>query len=344
LVMSKQETYTISVEQEIQHIEMDQPHVVILGAGASCAAFPNGDKNDVKLPLMNNFVDILGLKDLLSGTGIDFKTENFEEIYSQLHQDAAHRKTREELEKVIYEFFFRLEITSEPTIYDHLLLSLREKDYVVTFNWDSFLLQAGRRNSRRFKLPRLLFLHGNVGVGYCEKDKVAGLIGNNCSKCGGALAPIQFLYPIAEKNYHLNGFISLQWKELEEQLRNAFMITIFGYGAPKSDVQAIELMKSAWGEVTQRDMEQTEIIDIRSEDDLCSTWEPFINTNHYETHSDFYDSWISKHPRRTGEAYINQYKNSKFIYDNPVPKEFGFTELWDWYDRLMQVEEFHENT
>lgn len=305
MVMCKQENYTISVEQEIQQIEMRKPHVVVLGAGASCAAFPNGDMNGVRLPLMTNLVDILGLNDLLSGTGIDFKTENFEEIYSQLHKGAVYRETREELEKVIYEYFFRLEITRVPTIYDHLLLSLREKDYVVTFNWDPFLLQAGRRNSQRFKLPRLLFLHGNVGVGYCEKDKVAGLIGNSCSKCGCALAPSLLLYPIAEENYHLNGFISLQWKELEDQLRNAFMITFFGYGAPKSDVQAIKLMKSAWGEVTQRDMEQTEIIDIRSEDDLRSTWEPFIHTNHYETHSDFYESWISKHPRRTGEAYIN---------------------------------------
>ena len=71
---------------------------------------------------------------------------------------------------------------------------------------------------------------------------------------------------------------------------------------------------------------------------------PFIHTHHYETHFDFYDSWISSHPRRTGEAYINQYLNTKFIDNNPVPKEFGFKELWDWYDRLKQVEESHKNT
>ena len=32
------------------------PHVVILGAGASLAAFPDGDKNGRKLPLMNDIV------------------------------------------------------------------------------------------------------------------------------------------------------------------------------------------------------------------------------------------------------------------------------------------------
>lgn len=323
----------VSVEQEIKQIQMGKPHVVILGAGASYAAFPNGDKNGVRLPLMNNFVDILGLSDLLYQTGINFETDNFENIYNQLYQSNAHQEVREELEKIIYDYFSRLEIIDEPTIYDHLLLSLREKDVVATFNWDPFLLLAYRRNAQKFKLPRLLFLHGNVGVGYCEKDKVAGINGSRCSKCSCVLAPTKLLYPIAEKNYHLNGFISLQWKELNQHLQSAFMITIFGYGAPQSDVSAIDLMKSAWGNVNQRVMEQTEIIDIRSENDLCNTWDPFIHTHHYETHSSFYDSWIANHPRRTGEAYINQYWNAQFIDNNPIPKELAFPELWAWYDR-----------
>lgn len=334
----------VSVEQEIRQIQMGKPHIVILGAGASYAAFPNGDKNGVRLPLMNNFVDILGLNDLLTQTGINFETDNFEKIYDQLHQNDTHREIREELEKVIYAYFSRLEIIDEPTIYDHLLLSLREKDVVATFNWDPFLSQVYRRNAQKLNLPRLLFLHGNVGVGYCEKDKVAGINGNRCSKCGCVLVPTKLLYPIAEKNYHLNGFISSQWKDLNQLLQGAFMITIFGYGAPQSDISAIDLMKSAWGDVNQREMEQTEIIDIRSEDDLCNTWEPFIHTHHYETHSSFYDSWIANHPRRTGEAYINQYWNAQFIDNNPIPKEFAFPELWAWYDRLKQVEEQHENT
>lgn len=334
----------VSIEQEIKQIQMGKPHVVILGAGASYAAFPSGDKNDVRLPLMNNFVDILGLNDLLCQTGINFEVDNFESIYDQLYRNNTHQAVREELEKVIYDYFSRLEIIDETTIYDHLLLSLREKDVVATFNWDPFLLLAYRRNAQKFKLPRLLFLHGNVGVGYCEKDKVAGINGNRCSKCGCVLAPTKLLYPIAEKNYHLNGFISLQWKELNQHLQSAFMITIFGYGAPQSDVSAIDLMKSAWGDVNQREMEQTEIIDIRSEDDLSNTWEPFIHTHHYETHSSFYNSWIANHPRRTGEAYINQYWNAQFIDNNPIPKELTFPELWAWYDRLKQVEEQHENT
>ena len=34
------------------------PHVVMLGAGASVAAFPNGDKNGRKVPLMKDLVGV----------------------------------------------------------------------------------------------------------------------------------------------------------------------------------------------------------------------------------------------------------------------------------------------
>ena len=166
--------------------------------------------------------------------------------------------------------------------------------------------------------------------------------GETCPKCGGIVAPTKLLYPVAEKNYHLDGFISAEWKTLHQHLKNAFMISVFGYGAPKSDISAIELMKSAWGHVDQRAMEQTEIIDIRCESDLCETWEPFIHSHHYEIHPSFYESWIANHPRRTGEAYLNQYIESKYINNNSVPKELAFPELWAWFDPLLDIEKRHE--
>ena len=37
-------------------------HIVILGAGASIAAFPDGDVNGNRLPTMDNLVEMLGLQ------------------------------------------------------------------------------------------------------------------------------------------------------------------------------------------------------------------------------------------------------------------------------------------
>ena len=57
-----------------------------------------------------------------------------------------------------------------------------------------------------------------------------------------------------------------------EAFRSAFMVTIFGYGAPKSDLSASLLLDEAWGGAEQRPMEQFEIIDVRPEDELLATW------------------------------------------------------------------------
>lgn len=328
----------VSAEEEIRQLSVGKPHLVILGAGASYAAFPTGDKNGRKLPLMNNFIETLGLESVVARTGLKFSSSNFEDIYSKIHQESGLKDVREELEREVYGYFGAMELPPEPTAYDHLVLSLRNKDFIATFNWDPFLVQAIRRNGHRFKLPRTLFLHGNVEVAYCSAGHMMGNTGAVCQHCGNPLTPTKLLYPIAEKNYHLDEFIARQWATLEDVLKHAFMVTIFGYGAPTSDARAIDLLKKAWGNTNNRSMEEFEIIDIRNEDDLRGTWSPFIHSHHYRVETNFYDSWIANHPRRTGEAYLNQFIEAKFIENNPIPKNFGFKELWDWYDKLQDIE------
>lgn len=245
-----------------------------------------------------------------------------------------------QLTNLIDRYFEQLELPDKPTIYDHLVLSLREKDLIATFNWDPLLLQAYSRNRKSgLRLPKLAFLHGNVRVGYCEKDKIAGFIDRSCSKCKLPFVKPPLLYPIKKKNYAENIFISNEWKHLKWGFENAFMITIFGYSGPKTDVEAISAMKEAWGNKEERFMEQTGFITTQSEDDVSNNWEPFIHTHHYEVHDNFYDSWISNHPRRTGEAYRNQYFEAKFIDDNPIPRTLEFPALWEWYGQFKKAEE-----
>lgn len=333
---------TTSIIQEINQIEMQRPHLVILGTGASLAAFKNGDKNGKRLPLMNNFIDNLGLKTIINDCTLKCQTSNFEEIYSEVHENLDNQIVLKELERIIYEYFQSLNITDNPTIYDHLLLSLRDKDCIATFNWDPFLVQAYQRNAKLFKLPKLLFLHGNVSIGYCSDCHAAGLYQISiCSKCYSPFLPTKLLYPIRKKNYSSDGFISAQWAKLKAVMNEAFMMTIFGYGAPSSDVEAINAMQYAWGSVDKRNMEQIEIIDIAPEDELSKRWEGFIHSHHYTVINNFYDSWIANHPRRTGEAYLNQIINIKYIENNPLPKNNDFSDLWKWFEPLRKVEINH---
>ena len=70
-------------EKIIENPGVSAPHVVLLGAGASLAAFPNGDANQKQLPVMNNLVEVVNLKPLLEKPYIN-SFGNFETIYSKL--------------------------------------------------------------------------------------------------------------------------------------------------------------------------------------------------------------------------------------------------------------------
>jgi len=92
-------------------------------------------------------------------------------------------------------------------------------------------------------------------------------------------------------------------------------------------------------------MEQTEIINRPGADHnrLRQTWDPFIHTHHYDVLESFYDSFIANHPRRSLEAYCNQYLEAKFISDNPVPQQFAsFEEMAEWYEPLLEAEKDHD--
>ena len=131
----------VSAQKLIENPEILKPHVVVLGAGASKAAFLNGDASGNQLPVMNDLVKKIGLNSLLKNSGID-PTENFETIYSRL----TDNDIKVQIEEQIANYFSKLELPKTVTIYDQLLLSLREKDSIFTFNWDPFLFDAYQRN------------------------------------------------------------------------------------------------------------------------------------------------------------------------------------------------------
>jgi hypothetical protein len=236
-------------EDLIKNPENIRPHVVLLGAGASRAAFPNGEGNNKHLPLMNDFCKTLELTTLLNNVDID-PTQNFESIYSNIN-DEAFRNT---LEEKINKYFSSLFLPTTATDYDRLLLSLREKDAVFTFNWDPFLFDAWVRNHNKVKLPEIFFLHGNVRIGSCIKHQKLGRKWDICPACGVNFSEVPLLYPIEKKDYseNANEYVKEAWKNAQYFFSNAFTITIFGYGAPTSDIDAVELLHKAWLKTSTR--------------------------------------------------------------------------------------------
>jgi hypothetical protein len=340
--MGAPDLFGVSREQEIARPRSGPPHFVLLGAGASKAALPNGDRNGRDLPLLRDVATDLGLAALFPKDLRKRAVTDFEAAYSSLHE--RDRRRVEPIEDAIADYFRDLRLPDEANLYDAILLSLRSKDAIFTFNWDPLLfISRFRLNELGLNdhLPSIFYLHGNVAAAYCERDGVWGYPNGRCSRCGAPFTPTRLLFPVEKKDYNTDPGIRDAWKSAQQVLKVTFQLTVFGYSAPVTDVEAFGLLRQGWGEAAEREMEQTEIIHRpgADEDDLVERWRPFIHTHHYELHDFFYDSWLGNHPRRSFEAHWNQYYAAKFVDNNPIPRHItDLAELVDWFRPLIDAE------
>lgn len=303
-------------------------HTVILGAGATIAAIPDGDKYGHKSSVMNGLIEKLQLEDVLAGVNLQTTSDNLEDIYSELFERPECQAALHELEKRLYLYFDSLEIPDYPTVYDLLILSLTEKDVIATFNWDPLLIQAYVRCAEiTDNLPHILCLHGNVAIGFCEEHREFGLKEASCPICGKRFPPIKLLYPVKNKDYSSDEYIHSCWDATEYILENSYMLTIFGYSAPTSDVEAVRLLKKGWGTPEKRYLEEVSVIDIITEEQMLKKWEVFIHSHHYKYTNSFYESYLGMFPRRSCEMVFATYQ-----LNIPADSKKGFYEGMSWSD------------
>ncbi len=329
-------------------------HLVILGAGASRAACPHGDKNGRKLPLMNDLVEVVGLSSKIEEWGLD-PQQNFENIYNDLYEKNDVDKI-EYLKHAIKKYFNKLEIPDQPTVYDHLVLSLRDKDVIATFNWDPLLSQAMTRNQQGlynqamnrdqnvslYKPPFVIFLHGNVSIGHCVSDKRIGHIGTRCPQCRRPFRDTTMLFPIKKKNYNADSFTSAQWENFKKWLGRSFGITVFGYSAPKTDVEAKSAIKSAWIRYGKPRLGYWNFITTENESTVAKHWKDIIPNATSFTCRTFYESTIAKNPRRTIEAGHGQFLEAEWVGEHPISTQADFPQLWNEVGKLAEDEYAHK--
>lgn len=303
-------------------------HTVILGAGATIAAIPNGDKNGKQSSVMNGLIEKLHLEDTLSGIDLKTTSNNLEDIYSEMYSRPECSKELAELENRLYNYFASLELPEKPTVYDFLVLSLTSKDVIATFNWDPLLIQAYIRcNLITDNLPHILCLHGNVDVGYCIEHGEHGSNGTCCPVCGKKLPPTKLLYPVKNKEYDGDQYIKACWDATMHIIENSYMLTIFGYSAPSSDAKAVELLKKAWGKLETRQLEEVSVIDVIDEREMLERWKDFIYSHHYKYTNHFFDSYLGMFPRRSCEMVAAIYQ-----FNLSPDCDKGFHKGMDWYD------------
>jgi len=314
------------------------PHVVILGAGASKAAFPSGDRNGRLLPLMNDLPDILGRswRDLVAEAKPP--DEGFEAQFSWIRSHGGFIKKLQSIESRIIEYFLDLELPDRPTIYDYLVLGLRPKDVIATFNWDPLLLLAHVRNRGVADLPDLRFLHGCVAFATCPDHDILGGLNEACPECKKPLIGGRLFFPDKEKDYAKDTIIYRDWQFVTARLKRAFHLTIFGYSGPATDFNARRLLLEGWQATPFRDVSHVEIIDIRDGENLTRNWRNFIPFHHDMVCREFWDSTIARWPRR-----IAEYKLSASLYGLPSEnlgphRTDSLAELQAWHAEIAKAE------
>jgi hypothetical protein len=313
---------------------MQHPHVVILGAGASYAATPDGEKNQRKMPLMKDLPHALDLVSILDENQFIEATSDFEVFYDSLNA-SGNLRLQNLIEEKVVSFFDSVRITDKVTLYDRLVLSLRKKDAIATFNWDPLLVYAYRRNGFLKTLPALLFLHGNVRLGACYDCNQLGWNDDRCLKCKKPMKSVRLLYPVTEKDYSSDPIINEEWRHLEWFLENSYFVTIFGYSAPKTDVDARSRIIDKLSSNRNKNLLQLEIIDPYAEDLTRGNLADVVTDIHYHNSDSFESSWLSRHPRLSCEALFQATMMVSPIIPYPQPSTENLSELQEW------AKEFH---
>jgi len=149
---------------------------------------------------------------------------------------------------------------------------------------------------------------------------------------------MKLLYPVEKKNYSSNEFINEEWKILSEYFKSSLYVTIFGYSAPVSDVDAKKLMLDASMENKSRNFYELEIIDIKPKAEVEDTWYDFIYSHHFSVIDDFKKSSLWHHPRRSTDAFFNAYLMNSPLDDNPFPEFNDIYEMHKWIEPLLKEE------
>ena len=156
-------------------------------------------------------------------------------------------------------------------------------------------------------LPAIIFLHGNVKVGYCADCDRFGHYRLSCPDCKSPFSRTKLLYPIRHKNYNNDAFISNQWKIFEDFLSHAAIVTIYGYSAPKTDAEAIEKLQNAFTRIaTNRSLDEIQVIERPSfnHNDISDAWVNLSSNvhNRLRIFDSYFDTYLAEFPRRSVEG------------------------------------------
>lgn len=285
---------------------------------------------------MADLVRELALEDVVRQSGHD-PAGNFEKIYSELYA-GGDTATIKVLDEATREYFDKVELPERVTVYDYMLLAMRPKDMIVSFNWDPLLPQAYRRWRHLGPvLPEIVFPHGNVDLAVDVVGK-RSRFACDVPSADTSFSPCRLLYPVEKKNYNDDRFIADQWARATDRLGDAYYVTAYGYSAPKTDVEARQLLLNAWTNNPTFSLGQFDVVDIREKEDLAASWSEFILRTHGGYSKDVMHTFPMRYPRRTCEAFAFMTLQSQPWSEAAYPSFRDLDDLERWVVPLIEEE------
>ena len=177
----------------------------------------------------------------------------------------------------------------------------------------------------------------NVDVGVDRKKRICGFM-SDASHSYPTLQHTPLLYPVEDKDYTSDPFISEQWRMTTDYLTDAYYVTVYGYSAPTTDVEAKALFLKAWQDNPTRELAQISIVDIRESEEVKASWSDFIVRTHYGVSRDFSNNLIMRHPRRSCEAFAFATLQGSPWREDPFPTQCSLDDLQNWIEPLIEEE------
>ena len=186
-------------------------------------------------------------------------------------------------------------------------------------------------------MPRVLFLHGNAGIGVCLEHRQKGDLVLHCPNCAELLKPSRLLFPVESKDYASVVFIHVEWATLDAMLQEARWLTVFGYSAGHR-CEAVKRFGDRWSGLPTRQFDHLEVIDVADRAWLSQRWGPLAFQDHLMLEKDFYSSILARYPRRSCEVKRKISSTGGFVAENRIPRSATSGKLDDWLSPLLSAE------
>ncbi|MFQ5443890.1 MAG: hypothetical protein ACE5EK_04650 [Nitrospinales bacterium] len=132
-------------------------------------------------------------------------------------------------------------------------------------------------------------------------------------------------------------FINNEWQELQTHLKEAYLVTVWGYSAPITDVEAKQLMLDVWKKNTTKVFSAFHIIDIKDEEEVKANWQDFTAWS-FSVGKSIWDEQLFHFPRRSCDAFAMATLQQSPWSENPYPKFTTLGDLQKWIKPLIGEE------